>query len=116
MDKNASPSSAGFPQINLPDSKKKEDFHKKAVESITNRSLNQSYNINYVSMNESVNFFQSLHTGDEYKFMQEAADGEVMPAKWMNLNRIRPKLSIVMGEFMEKGYDIQAKAINTEAV
>lgn len=111
------PGTAGqFPNINVPDHKKDKAWHKQAVESITNRSLNQTYTINYVMMNESVNFFQSLNTGDEYKFLQEATDGEVLPAKWKNLNRIRPKLQVVIGEFMEKGYDINVKAINTEAV
>ena len=105
-----------FPNLNIPDSQKKEDWHKQAVESITNRSLNQTYTINYVMMNECVNYFQGLQSGDEYKFLQESTDGEVLPAKWKNLNKIRPKLSIVIGEFLEKGYDIHVKAINTEAV
>lgn len=108
--------SASFPNIAIPDGKKDESWHRQAVESITNRSLNNTYSINYISMNESVNYFNSLHTGDEYKFLQQSEDGEVLPAKWMNLNRIRPKLSIVMGEFMEKGYDINVKAINKEAI
>lgn len=105
-----------FPNINIPDSQKDEAWHKQAVESITKRSLNQSYTINYVMMNQSVNFFQSLQTGDEYKFLQESQDGDVLPAKWMNLNRIRPKLTTVLGGFMEKGWEIDVKAINTEAV
>jgi hypothetical protein len=105
-----------FPNVNIPDSQKDKAWHKQAVETITNRSLNQTYTINYVMMNECVNFFQSLNSGDEYKFLQEASDGEVLPAKWKNLNRIRPKLSVVLGEFLERGYDINVKAINTEAV
>lgn len=115
MTNNAQASSA-FPNITLPDTEKNEAWHKQAVEAITNRSLNQTYTLNYVMMNESVNFFQSLHSGDEYKFLQTAQDGSALPAKWMNLNRIRPKLSIVIGEFMEKGYDIRVKALNPEAV
>ncbi len=114
MTSNQGPSA--FPDIYIPDKKKDKDWHKQAVESICNRSLNQTYSINYVMMNESVNYFQGLQSGDEYKFLQQSTDGEALPAKWMNLNRIRPKLNIVMGEFMEKGYDISAKAINTEAV
>lgn len=111
------PGTAGqFPNINIPESKKNKEWYRQAVESITNRSLNQTYTINYVMMNECVNFFQSLNTGDEYKYLQEAADGETLPAKWKDLNRIRPKLSVVTGEFLEKGYDINVKAINTEAV
>lgn len=105
-----------FPNLSIPDKEKDEKFHKQAVEAITNRSLNQTYNLNYISMNESVNYFNSLQTGDEYKFLQQSEDGEVLPAKWMNLNRIRPKLSIVLGEFMEKGYDISVRALNKEAV
>lgn len=112
----ASQGTAAFPNVAIKDSEKKEAFHKQAVEAITNRSLNNTYSINYISMNESVNYFNSLHTGDEYKFLQQSEDGEVLPAKWMNLNRIRPKLSIVLGEFMEKGYDINVKAINKEAI
>ncbi len=105
-----------FPNTNVPDKDKDKDWHKQAVESITNRSLNQTYTINYAMMNECVNYFQSLQSGDEYKFLQESEDGEVLPAKWKNLNKIRPKLSIVVGEFLEKGYEINVKAINTEAV
>ena len=110
------PAPSEFPDILIPDSEKKEMWHKQAVLAITNRSLNSSYSINYASMNESVNFFQGLQTGDEYRFLQEAEDGDVLPAKWMNLNKIRPKLSIVLGEFMERGFDIQVKAINKAAI
>jgi hypothetical protein len=107
---------ASFPNQNIPDGKKDKEWHKQAVEVITNRSLNQTYNVNYVAMNEAVNFFQSLNVGEEFKFLQQSEDGETLPAQWMHLNRIQPKLKIVLGEFMEKGYDISVKAINKEAV
>lgn len=108
--------SIGFPSELVSDSKKDKAWHQQAVEAITNRSLNQNYNINYIAMNEAVNFFQSLESGQEYKFLQQSEDGETLPAVWLHLNRIQPKLKIVLGEFVEKGYDISVRAINKEAV
>lgn len=100
----------------VPDNQKNEEYHRKMVETIIRGSLNTTFNLNYITMNECANFFQSQHTGDEFQFLQVSEDGEALPAKWMDLNRIRTKLNIVLGEFMERGYDIEVRALNKEAV
>lgn len=109
-------SSLTFPNYNIPESEKKEDYHKQFVEAITNYAINGSYDLGYSMMDESYNFYNGTQGGDEFNFLQEAEDGEVLPAIWINYNRIKPKIDLLIGEMDKKGYDIKVKAINKEAI
>jgi hypothetical protein len=107
---------ASFPRLDIPEKEKNEDWYKQFVQSISNQSITPNFDFSYFAINESYNFFQGLQSGDEFKFLQEAEDGEVLPAKWININSIRPKFETVIGEFMSRGYDIRVRALNKEAV
>lgn len=104
-----------FPSISIKDSKKDEDWHRKYVQAIVFNSVNSSYDFDYNTMNEAYNFYQGLQGGDEFEYLQNAEDGEVLPAKWINYNKIKVKIDLLLGELMEKGYDLSVKALNKEA-
>ncbi len=105
-----------FPNFNISESDKDKDYHKQWVEAVTNYSINSVYDMSYAIMNESYDFYNGTQSGEEFNFLQEAEDGEVLPAVWINFNRIKPKIDLLIGELDKRGYDIRVKAINKEAV
>lgn len=46
--------------------------------------------------------------------MNDGVNGS-LPATWQVINKIRPKIKVLIGELMERGYDFQVKAINKDA-
>lgn len=112
---NSGNSTFNLPNLNVKDSEKTEEWHKKFVQAITSSNVNNTYSLNYATMNECVNFYQGLNSGDEFNFLQEAEDGDVLPAQWINYNKIKVKIDLLLGELYEKGYTINVSALNKEA-
>jgi hypothetical protein len=104
-----------FPSLAIPESEKNEEWHRQFTLAIINRSLNNNYDINYAAQNESVEFFNGTQTGDEFDFLMSAEDGEVLPATWINYNRIRNRVLIMLGELQKKSYAIKAVTVNKDA-
>lgn len=104
-----------FPNITVPEKEKDESYHKKFVQAITQRAVADGFNSRYSVANECVNFYLGLQSGDEFDFLQKAEDGEVLPAQWINYNKINVKINLLIGELFQKGYDIDVKALNKEA-
>lgn len=104
-----------FPNLAVSDKEKNEEWHKKFVQAITNQSVNNTYSLASAAMNECVNFYQGMQNGDEFNFLQEAEDGETLPAQWINYNKIKVKIDLLLGELVQKGYDISVKALNKDA-
>jgi hypothetical protein len=94
--------------------KKDEDWHKKFVNAIANQSINGSYSLRYAAIQEAYEFYLGLNTGGEFTFLQQAEDGESLPAQWMNFNRIKSKIELLLGELMERGYEINVTGLNKE--
>lgn len=94
--------------------KKDEDWHKKFVTAIANQSINGSYSLRYAAIQEAYEFYLGLNTGAEFSFLQQAEDGESLPAQWMNFNRIKSKIELLLGELMERGYEITVTGLNKE--
>jgi hypothetical protein len=105
----------GFPSIFVPEDEKDENYHKTFVQAIANRSINSGYSTRNMLMNECVNFYLGLQGGEEFEFLQKAEDGEVLPAKWMDFNKIAVKIDTLCGEFYQRGYKVNVKAYNKEA-
>ena len=84
--------SMSFPSIFVPEDEKDEKYHKTFIQSITSQSVMSGYSERNVLMNECVNFYLGLQGGEEFEFMQKAEDGEVLPAKWMDFNKIAVKM------------------------
>jgi len=104
-----------FPSLNVPEEQKNEDWHHQFVLAITNESLNNAYDLSYRALNEAYNFYQGLQTGDEFRFIQESENGESLPAQWINYNKIKNKVDVLIGELGQRGYDIVVKALNKDA-
>lgn len=104
-----------FPKLTVKESEKNEDWHKKFVQAILNRSIADGYANRYAIANECVNFYLGLQSGDEFDFLQKAEDGDVLPAQWIVFNKINTKINLLIGELAERGYDISVKALNKEA-
>lgn len=104
---------ANFPDLNT--KKKDKDWHKKYVQAIMSRTVNSGYDGMNASMTLLYDYFNGTQTGDEYSFLQESEDGDTLPAKWINYNKIRTKINLLIGEMDEKGFEIVAKTINTES-
>ena len=104
------------PPMNIPDKEKDENYHKQYLLNIVRGSVNEQWTHGYTSMNENYKFYDGTQGGDEFKFLQEAEDGDVLPASWINFNKIRVKVDLLLGELSKKGYDISVKAVNKDAV
>lgn len=105
-----------FPSLFVPESDKNTElYHKQFVQAITNRSILSGYTDRYALMNECLNFYLGLQSGDEYQFLQTAEDGEVLPAKWADYNKIAVKIDLLIGELIQRNYNISVKAYNKEA-
>lgn len=104
-----------FPKVTVSESEKNEEWYKQFILAIVNQSIDTSFDMEYAAMNESVEFFNGTESGDEFRFLQEAEDGEVLPAQWINYNRIRSRIDILLGELQAKTYQINAVTINKDA-
>jgi len=105
----------GMPSIFVPDKEKDEAYHKQFVQAIANRSINSGYSARNLMMNDCVNFYLGLQSGEEFEFLQKAEDGEVLPAKWMDFGKIAIKVDLLVSEMAQQGYKINVKAYNKEA-
>lgn len=103
-----------IPSIAIPESKKNKEWHEQFTKAIMNQSLTDSYDLSYKAMDECYKFYQGIQGGDQFKYLQEADDGEVLPAEWINYNKIQVKIDLLLGELIERGYEIQVKALNKE--
>ena len=104
-----------YPRTDVPKRQKDEDYHRQFVLAISNHGIGTSYDTDYEAMSESVAFFNGTQSSKAFDFIQEAEDGETLPAVWQNYNRVRVRLETVFGEFMSKGYTINASSINKDA-
>jgi len=104
-----------FPNTSIPKKKKDEDYHRQFTLAISNESIGGDYDLSYEDMNESISFFNGDQGSEAFNFVQESEDGEKLPAKWINYNRVRVRMETVFGEFQSKGYKINASSINKDA-
>ncbi len=104
-----------FPDFNIPEAKKDEQWHKEATLAIVKSTLSGTYDFNYRAITECMDFYNGTHTGDEFNFLQTAEDGDVLPAKWIPYNKIRVKIDLLLGEMNRKKYEVSVTAINKEA-
>jgi hypothetical protein len=107
-------SNYSFPIQTIKESEKKEEYHKQFTQAIVNRSIADGYADRYTMANECVNFYFGLQSGEEFDFLQKAEDGDILPALWMNYNRIRTKIDIMVGELSQKKYEIFVEGLNKE--
>jgi hypothetical protein len=111
-----SPSKSGaLPSIFVPEKEKDETYHRNYVQAIVSRSIYSGYSERRALMDECVNFYLGLQNGEEFEFLQKAEDGEVLPAKWMDFNKIAVKIDLLIGELSKRSYKIDVRACNKAA-
>ncbi len=104
-----------FPNINIPSSKKDEDYHKKFTWAIINRSLNSSFDLDYRTLESCQDYYNGIQDQEAFGFLQEAADGDKLPAFWVNYNKIKSKIDLLVGEYTKKSYYINVSSVNKDA-
>lgn len=107
--------SGSFPSIFVPEKEKDEKYHKNYVQAIVSRSIYSGYSERRSLMDECVDFYLGLQKGEEFEFLQKAEDGEVLPAKWMDFNKIAVKIDLLIGELSKRSYRIDVNACNKSA-
>ena len=104
-----------FPRRDTPDSEKKEQYHKDYIGGIMKSSIDSSFYLSRQGVIENYNYFNNNVSGDEFEFLQKSEDGKSLPAIWLDFNKIRSKIMLLMGELSTRGYDISVQSINKEA-
>jgi hypothetical protein len=95
--------------------KKDKDYHKRWVQAIVKESLTTNYEHSIAFMDTLVDFYNGAQGGEQFKFLQEAEDGDMLPAMWSNYNKIKVKIDLLLGELTAKGYEIRVRHTNSEA-
>lgn len=60
--------------------------------------------------------FDGAYDIERFKYLMDDGTGQgTLPATFQVINKVRPKIKVLIGELMERGYDFQVKAINKDA-
>jgi len=105
-----------FPRIDKSNKEKDEDYHRDWCRAIVSNSFTDGYVQNYRIMAELYKLFQQGTSSDMADHLQTAEDGSVLPSLWLTINEIKNKVKLLLGELEERGYEIKARAINSEAI
>ena len=103
-----------FPRLDEKD--KGKAYSRRWAEAILHRSLGENYASQFSVMAECYKFFQEGTSGELTSYLQKAEDGTELPVPWLTLNTLQTKVSLLMGEHEERGYDIKVQALNKEAI
>lgn len=98
---------------NLSEKKKDKDWHKQFVQAIVKDSVTSTYDLYNASVTTLYDYYNGLQSGEEYEFLQTSENGDTLPAKWINYNKIRTKVNLILGELDRKGFEITAKTVNS---
>ncbi len=106
-----------FPPRNIPESKKDEEWYKSNIVAIMGSTLNGSFYNTRESIVENNNYFNGEYDLDRFTGITESFSdrGEELPAIWLDFNSIRPKIHLLQGELIKRGFEIHVGAINKEA-
>jgi len=107
--------SSNLPDVNIPDSKKDKDWHKRFNLAILNDSISTNYELAYLALQACYDYYDGIQDDEAWKFLQETEGGDTLPAQFLNFNKIKTKVDVLVGETIQKGYDIRAKAMNKTA-
>lgn len=108
--------SSHYPDINVKESQKDEQWHKDFIKGIINDAIDGRYEFSYRAMQESYDYYDGTQAVEEYNFLQESESGDTLPAIWINYNKVRTKVDTLIGEFSDHSYGIRVRAQNKDAV
>lgn len=109
-------SNSTFPSLQ-PNRKKDKAFHEECANLIISRSMGKSMDAEVAAIQGLYDLFDGAYDIERFKYLMDdgAGNGGTLPAVWQNINKVRPKIKVLIGELMERGYDFQVKAINKDA-
>lgn len=101
-----------------PDALKDEDYYKACVMTIVNQTIGSGFYPNlYATMDSCMRFYNGDATVDnKFDFLQESANGQSLPAVWINYNKIRNKINLLEGELSAQEFKVNVNTINKDAV
>jgi hypothetical protein len=101
-----------------PDSLKDEAYHKECVMTIVNQTIGSGFYPNlYATMDSCMRFYNGDATIDnKFDFLQESANGQSLPAVWINYNKIRNKINLLEGELSAQDFKVNVNTQNKDAV
>jgi hypothetical protein len=105
-----------MPDPMVSEKEKDEDYHKRFVQALVNRSVNANFDLEYSAMTESYRYYQGTQSNDAWEFMQTDESGSVLPATWINYNSIKNRVDNLVGDFISRGYEIYAETINKDSL
>lgn len=103
------------PNINVPEKSKNEQWYKSFCLWLVNQNLNNGWHTRYNILNACYQYYDNCQVTDSWAFMQTAEDGSALPAQAQTIPRIRNKVNLLVGEFLQRGYDFKVEAVNKEA-
>jgi len=100
------------------DAQKGEDYHRQAILAILGQTVANGYIPNlYTAMDKSMNFYNGDYDlGKKFDFLQNDYNGKVLPAIWINFNKIRNKINLLEGEVAIQKLDVSCKTLNRDAI
>jgi len=103
--------------MSVPDKDKGEEYHKKAMLAILGSSAYGGIVPDlYFEMERAMRFYNGDYDlSSKFEFTQKDASGKVLPAVWMNYNKIRNKINLLEGEYAVQSVEVSCKTINREA-
>lgn len=101
-----------FPSLDVPESDKDKNYHKDFCNAIIYRSMNSSYDVDYHFVEQCQTYYNGAQSGEKFNFLREFEDGSLLPAFWVNYNKIASKVDLLVGELIEKGYRIDVSSID----
>lgn len=101
--------------ITVPDNKKDEEYHRKALLKTMEGGITNNFHVYNVSVLENYNYFHGIPDSSEFEFLQKTEDGKSLPAIWIEFNGVKAKCLLLEGQLDAMGYDIRVKTINKDA-
>lgn len=108
--------SYNFPSKHLPEDQKQEEWYTQYILAIMSQTLGGGwFSLAISAMDENYNIYNNQDFSEEFEFLQESEDGKSLPALWMNFNKIRAKIHLMVGELVKRGFDVTVEAKNKDA-
>jgi hypothetical protein len=110
--------SFAFPNMWKIDALKDEEYHKECVTTIVSQTIGSGFYPNlYATMDSCMRFYNGDATIDnKFDFLQSSANGQSLPAVWINYNKIRNKINLLEGELSAQEFKVHVNTINKDAV
>jgi hypothetical protein len=103
------------PNINIPEKQKNEAWYTEMVRFLVSQNISKGWSTRRTAVDACYEFYDSVQNSDEMNFVTQAVDGSSLPAPFFTIPKIRNKINLLVGEFMQRGYDFKVDAINEGA-